>query len=280
MNGVRVLGMIGCLVLGDEMAHVLESDPALENVLIVDNREGRVFMEKLCPDTTGQRVQLVNIAELRTMQLSAPTVIVWVKESTLHDQPQQMLDNMASSIGRLEPFCGSILLFFGLCRNTKYEIKRFADSFDVPVTFLTDAHGEVVDDCFAAVLGGREQYMDMIRANKYAMLLTPGYAESWAMKQEGKDLEAMVEQFENYQLLFRTLGYNKVVMLDNGLGDQESFKERAKVFASMFDLSIETAPCNVAIFERSYRLAWSRLSMAPSAAREVGESIILSRTLP
>lgn len=39
--------MIGCLVLCDEMVYVLDRDPRIENVFIIDNPEGRTLMEKL-----------------------------------------------------------------------------------------------------------------------------------------------------------------------------------------------------------------------------------------
>jgi hypothetical protein len=119
----------------------------------------------------------------------------------------------------------------------------------------------------------------MIMCNKRTMFLTSGYAEYLATKHERNGLDAMVQQYENYQLLFRTLGYNKAMVLDTGLGDREAFRERARMFASMFDLSLETTRCDTTLFERSYRSAWSKISMAASA-RETGKEIVLSRMLP
>jgi Protein of unknown function (DUF1638) len=279
MNTRTMLGLVGCLVLGDEMAYVLENDSEIENILIVENKEGEMFREKLDPAATGQYVRLVDGSELSKMDISGLTVVVWVRGASLHDDPPSLLESLASSIHALEAVCGSVLLFYGMCRNTKYELKRFVEGFDVPVTFLTDADGAVVDDCFAAVMGGREPYLEMIRKNKCTMFLTTGYAEYWAMRQEGKGLEALVQQFENYQFLFKTLGYNKAMLLDTGLGDREEFRERARVFSSLFDLTVETTRCDTTLFERSYRLAWSKMPVT-SKALEAGKEVALSRTLP
>jgi hypothetical protein len=213
------------------------------------------------------------------VELSGPSAVVWIKGASLHDDPPGLLDSLRSSIHALEPCCGAILLFYGMCRSTKYDIRRFAESFDTPVMFLTDADGAVVDDCFAAVLGGRERYLDMIMCNKRTMFLTTGYTDYLVAKQEGKGLEAMVQQYENYQLLFKTLGYNKAMVLDTGLGDRELFRERARMFASMFDLSLETTRCDMTLFERCYRMAWSKIQLT-SPARETGVEVVLSRTLP
>ncbi len=279
MNDRAILGMVGCLVLGDEMAHVLENDPAVENVLIVDNREGDLFREKLDPSATGQYVQLIGEEELRNLEFTGPSVVVCIKSASLHDDPPGLLDSLASSIHALEACCGAVLLFYGMCRSTKYDIERYVESFDTPVMFLTDAEGAVVDDCFAAVLGGRKRYLDMIMCNKRTMLLTTGYTEYLASKQEGKGLEALVQLYENYQFMFKTLGYDKAMILDTGLGDREAFWEKAKMFASMFDLSLETTRCDTTLFERSYQLAWSKMP-ATSKAVEAGKEVALSRTLP
>jgi hypothetical protein len=217
--------------------------------------------------------------ELRKVEPSGLSAVVWVNGANLHDDPSELLENLASSIHALEPSCGAVLHFYGMCRSTKYDIKRFLERFDLPVMFLCDADGNVVDDCFAAVLGGHERYLDMIMCNKRTMFLTTGYAEYLAAKEEGKGLEAMVQQYENYQLLFKTLGYNRAMILDTGLGDREAFRERARIFASMFDLSLETTRCDTTLFERSYMAAWSKIPMA-AAARETGKEIVLSRMLP
>ncbi|MBI0583709.1 MAG: DUF1638 domain-containing protein [Methanomassiliicoccus sp.] len=271
--------MIGCLVLGDEMAFVLENDPAVQNILIVDTDEGRVFREKLDSKASGQYVRMVSEDELGRLELSGPSVVVWMNDAGLHDDPKTMLEKLALNVHSLEGHCGSVLVFYGLCRNTRYEMNRFTDRFDVPVTLLTDEDGAVVDDCFAAVLGGRERYANMLRASARAILLTPGYAEHWARKLERHGLETLIRQYENYQQLFDTLGYNKVMVLDNGLGDRGALRERARLFASFFDLMVDTARCDTKVFERSYQMAWSRV-LVPSPVEGPEREAALSRTLP
>jgi hypothetical protein len=271
--------MVGCLVLGDEMAHVLENDPAVQNILIVDTDEGRVFRKKLDSEDSRRHIMMVRDDELERLDLSGPSIVVWVNDANLHDDPRGMLEKLASNVHSLEGHCGSVLVFYGLCRNTRYEMKRFSEAFEIPVTLLTDEDGEVVDDCFAAVLGGRDRYASMLRARDKAILLTPGYAEHWAMKLECHGLEAMIQHYESYQLLFETLGYNKVMVLDNGLGDREALRERARLFAAVFDMTIDTARCDINVFERSYQMAWSKM-LVPTPVRESEREAVLSKMLP
>lgn len=271
--------MIGCLVLGDEMAYVLENDRAVQNILIVDTDEGRAFREKLNSEASGQYVRMVGDDELERLDISGPSVVIWVNDASLHDDPQTMLEKLASNVHFLEGHCGAVLMFYGLCRNTRYEMKHFSERFEVPVILLTDEDGAVVDDCFAAVLGGRERYASMLRARDRAILLTTGYAEHWVRKLERHGLETMIRQYESYQMLFETLGYNKVMVLDNGLGDREGLRERARLFASFFDLTVDTARCDTGVFERSYQMAWSKVLMSSQVKGSEREAA-LSRMLP
>jgi hypothetical protein len=69
----------------------------------------------------------------------------------------------------------------------------------------------------------------------------------------------MMQQVESYQMLFNTLGYNRVLILDTGLGDREELHRRAGFLASMFNFSIDRAECDLVMFDRSYDLAKQRL---------------------
>jgi hypothetical protein len=35
------MGLIGCLVLADELSYLLEGDPEIDRVIVLDNLEGR-----------------------------------------------------------------------------------------------------------------------------------------------------------------------------------------------------------------------------------------------
>jgi hypothetical protein len=63
---------------------------------------------------------------------------------------------------------------------------------------------------------------------------------------------------ESYRALFETLGYNRMLILDAGLGDSEEFRRRTDVFASRFDFTIDREECNLNIFLRTYGRAKQR----------------------
>lgn len=83
-------------------------------------------------------------------------------------------------------------------------------------------------------------------------------------------------QIENYQMLFKTLGYTKVMMLDDGLGDREEFRRRVHVFASIFGFGIESTRCDMTLFERSYDMAKAKI---PRFAMVAAEEPIINRML-
>lgn len=129
---------------------------------------------------------MVNGDEIGALSFAGYSVIVSVKPTGLHDGASVLLSNLSDGVKRLEPFCESIFLFYGLCRSTKYDIKRFIEDRGMALTFLTEEDGSVADDCFGAVLGSRRRYLEMMNNNKGTMFITTGYAEHWAMKQANK----------------------------------------------------------------------------------------------
>jgi len=277
MHGGPALGLIGCQVLSDEIVYVLDRDPRINNIVIVDNPEGRLLLEKLIGLPVGERAWMIHEDDIGNLSYSGYTVIVSIKPASLHDDAHVLRANIEDGANKLKPSCDSILLFYGLCRSTKYEVQRLVDKFDLPMTFLTEDDGSVADDCFGAILGGRLRYLEMIKNNKGTMFLSPGYAEYWAAKYEKAGIEKIVLQYENNRLLYKTLGYTKVMMLDNGLGDREEFKRRAVIFTRIYDFSLETTRCDMAVFERSYDKAKAQIPRSALVSVEGGE-VVFSRT--
>ncbi len=270
MKREKVLGIIGCLALADEMVEVLSSDEEIERAFVVDNEEGRIVADKLWSRAPHLTVTMVHESQLKHSSWPLGlTVIVWMRPSSLHDSPDDLRSGLRTAATALSGCVGSILMFYGLCRSTLRELERIANETEVPVTFLTDLEGEVVDDCFAAVFGGRRRYLEMIKKYKGTLFVTTGYAEHLARRQDGKDLVRMMEEINEYQFLFKTLGYSKLLKLDTGLGDREEFEIRVHNLARIFDFSLERLSCNLEVFWHSYAIARERLEeMASEEAAE------------
>ncbi len=260
MKRDRVLGIVGCLALVDELVEVLSKDEGIERAFIIESEEGRMAAHKLRRSAPYLDISMMNKNRLKLPAWHPGlSVIVWMCPSNLHEDAETIRSNLRRIAITLENSVDSILMFYGLCRRTSGEIERLINEIDVPVTFLTDLEGEVVDDCFAAILGGRKAYLDTIRKCKGTLFLTTGYAEHWSQLQEGKDLVRLMEEINGYQFLFKSLGYTKLLKLDTGLGDMEEFDIRAHNLSRIFDFSLEKISCDLRVFWHSYELAKEKL---------------------
>jgi hypothetical protein len=105
------------------------------------------------------------------------SVIIRILPSTLHDRAGALLSRLGEEITRLGHHMGSIMMFYGMCKVTKFEMQKFIDRWEIPLTFLTEENGAIADDCFGAVLGGRERYRTIMNERQGTIFITPGYAE-------------------------------------------------------------------------------------------------------
>ena len=249
-----VLGIIGCYGLSDQIIQLIGGDEDIENVFVVNNAEGKRFAHK-----ARERSILKNLVPVDADERIHPgkgdlSILLWLNPEGLHDRRnihthhQEVLSSIADHVD-------AVLFFYGLCRSPEQKLVELTDEAPVPTTFLTDMDGEIVDDCFAAVLGGKRDYLDCFMCHKHTLLVTSGYAESWRRKREQMDIPSMVEEVEGLRYMFETMGYHRLLKLDDAAGDEERFDEDVRAFSRLFDLELDVRECCSPVFEHSYALA-------------------------
>ena len=265
----KVLGIIGCYGLSDQILHLIDRDRSINRVFVIDNPEGRRFVEKLKERSFATDVLLVSEEHPVERDERGFCVLLWLNPEDLHNQPAVIQSTQDELLFRLSSKVDSILFCYGLCRSSEQRITSLIEKASKPVTFLTDDHGEIVDDCFGAVLGGKQIYLDTMLGNNGALFATTGYVEAWKRKHESMDVESLVSEVEQLRDLFEDLGYRRIIRLDDGVGDAASFEEDVRSFARTFDLEMVSRTCQLRVFERSYDLAKSRMGMGEAGdARE------------
>lgn len=261
----KVLGIIGCYGLSDQILHLIERDRSIDEVLVIDNPEGRRFVEKAEERAIGADVRLV--CEDHPLAWKGEFgVLLWLNPEDLHNQPAVIQSRQDELLSQLSDKVDSILFCYGLCRSSEQRIARLIRRATKPVTFLTDDRGEIVDDCFGAVLGGKKVYLDTMLGNKGALFATTGYVEAWKRRHEAMDIESLVNEVEQLRDLFADLGYHRLIRLDDGAGDSVGFEEDVRTFSRTFDLELVSQACRLKVFERSYDLAKGRMGAGKPAA--------------
>ncbi|MBI0581985.1 MAG: DUF1638 domain-containing protein [Methanomassiliicoccales archaeon] len=247
-----MLGIIGCYSLSDQIIYLIDRDDSIESLFIVNNEEGLRFIEKLHDRSVEKNILLIDENGPLPKGNTGLSVLLWLNPGDLHNESASIRQRQAEILERISGFVDSVLFCYGLCRSPEERIARLMREARVPVTFLTDDSGEIVDDCFAAIIGGKQAYLDHIKEHKGTIFASTGYVETWGRKYRGMDIESIVEHVEGMTCMFEAMGYHQVMVLDDGLGDRDLFDKDVNTFARIFDLRLVIKECQLRVFERSY----------------------------
>jgi hypothetical protein len=259
MSEMGTLGIIGCYGLSDQLMHLIDQDEGIDHLFIVDNPEGLRFLEKMEARPTKINYSLVSENGSFLGKGGEFSVVLWLNSEDLHNDASTIQKRQSDALSRMSKYVDSIFFCYGLCRSTEQGIIDLTKQAAVPITFLTDHCGEIVDDCFAAVMGGKEEYLDHIKKHKGTLFATTGYVEAWRRKFRGMNIESMVREVEGMKYLFDSLEYHKVLVLDDGLGNWERFDGDVHNFSRLFDLQLDRESCDLSVFELTYRLAKEKM---------------------
>lgn len=254
--------IISCKIMQDEIVWILENDPAINEIIVVDNENIGEFVEKL--DRTNinyTKLPFENISPVcETENASKYTVLIYLMELGLHRSPKELKKKVYETVEVLAPYSSGILLFYGLCGNVLGNIEKdFAASLlSCPVHILKDNRGRIVDDCIGATVGGVDNYLKLLKSVSDAgtYLFTPMYSKSW---RELLDINSRLHGDPDKVLkimkrIHEMVGYKRVAKIITGLTYTENFDDAIREFAEIFDFEVmEFNIGNQKIFEDCYQ---------------------------
>ncbi len=229
---MAIIGILNCKMLQDEIIYLIQNEPEIQSVTVIENGHHGEFIEKM--DSAGLNYKTVgSCSELSDAgSVSANnekiSLIVWNMELGLHDVPKILKDQVYEKLHEFAPKVNGILLFYGLCGNVLGRVEEdFADV--VPVVILREDDGEIVDDCVGATIGGRTPYLNLLKSfhGVGTLILTPMGAatanEFFGFKKSPRELS----EDEIYQMnkkMFDMANYKRVARLETGLHYTDSDK--------------------------------------------------------
>ncbi len=261
----HMLGIIGCRLFEDEIAHVISKDSELQRIWVVNNEESVDLVRKL--DAAGANEKTIVVMEDEIPFLPTPealSIIIWLKPMALHSKPEKLNEEVNSTISKLEARCGSVLLFYGLCGNAFKHLDKDAKSHDVPIVILKDNEDRIVDDCIGTALGGTEEYYQLLKKSSGTFFLTPMWASNWRELFHKVQILPDPNDVEGARYIFQCVGYKRVYKMDTGLGDSDKFDREIEEFARLFDFEKGRVACTLNVVERSYQKAKDALSQLTS----------------
>ncbi len=268
---MAVMSILSCKVLEDEILWILENDPSIDEIIVVENENSGGILDKMqncgCPHKVLSPDEISKVIQKKENESGNYTVLVCLLELGLHMRPENLKNKAYETIEKFATCSSGILLFYGLCGNVLGNVEEdFASSMsDCPVRILRDNAGRVVDDCIGATLGGTEQYLKVLKSvsDVGTYLFTPMFSAAWkelfSIDKLHKDPEKALNMM---RMTHEMTGYGRVAKLHTGLSYTENFDARIRDFADTFGFEVVELELkgNQKIFDKCYRELKAELS--------------------
>jgi hypothetical protein len=250
--GVNSIGIVACKMFEDELVEVLSRDKKLLSIYVIRNEEVNGFVKKMMDKCPSIDMKVITTDDIELLDLDSSSAVVWLKPMALHHKPERLREDLIETLFVLKKKCKVVLLFYGLCGNALKRIDEMKMKTGCEVEIIRDVNGEIVDDCIGAVIGGSDEYLKCLRTNKGSFFLTPMWASNWREMLHKVQIMRTPEDIEGARFVFESVGYNKVVKLDTGLGHEDEFERNVQDFAKTFGFQREELKGDLSIIFRSY----------------------------
>jgi hypothetical protein len=255
-----ILGVMACPILEDELIYSMSRDEDISAVYLLDNRHAKSIKIKLkrkeIPHTIVGEEEFLNGSFRVTDE--GYVIVIWMMDLALHEEPKDLRVALEKYMKQMQPYVDAIALYFGLCGNGMKDVDIWAkDNLDIPMTIIRDNDGNIVDDCISTAIGGKDQYLKLLRKYPGIMYFTPAFATNY------DDLLGRMELFKGVdtgdesmlKMVFEMADYHEVMKIDTGLGDPDEFQAATEKFANRLGfeiLTLEDGWCTLEPADRIY----------------------------
>ncbi len=248
-----VISIIGCRMFEDEIMHLIENDPEIEKIVLIENEDCEGIRKKMLE--AGIRHETAPVGKLPGKhEASGFTLNIFMLELALHAIPENLKKTVYSKVQTMVPYSEGILLFYGLCGNVLGKIEHDLQSQDCKILILKEQDGEIVDDCIGAALGGRKQYLSALKNCKGVgtFFLTPMWAANWREMIRTAGLSQNPDDIEMSKFVFDYAGYKRAARINTGLKYEKTFEANIEEFARLFDFELIDLEGTTGLVENCY----------------------------
>ena len=244
---MTVIGILNCKMLQDEIVYLIEHDSDIKEIIVVENEEHHEFIQKLEKLNIPYKLvpMIHSIPDLNDQEdrnNSEITLVIWNLELGLHEFPKKLKDQVYADLKVFANKADGIYLLYGLCGNVLGHVEEdFADS--CPIVILRDSEGFIVDDCIGATIGGRRQYLSLLKSFKGVgtFIFTPMYEATtdeffnYSKKSHNLSREQIIEM---NKFMFEASNYKRIARLETGLHYTMNTDDAVKRFAETYNFEI------------------------------------------
>ena len=251
---MTVLGIVGCRIFEDEIAHVLASCPYINRVYIIENEENNGLLRKL--EAEGFEPVVLPFYKIKAdLKCSNEfSIIVQLQEMGLHMDPAWLKSKTYTNVDLMSRLVDGILLFYGSCGRAFSRMQRDFAYIGCPIKLLQDRSKgestEPIEDCIAAALGGNSRYREILINHSDTFFLTPMWAVNW--KTAFRVGDELLLGFEFTPEHLRELGYRKVAKINTKMSYEPDFDIKIEEFACNFGFEVIELEGSTEIVQKSY----------------------------
>ncbi len=246
---MSVLGIVTCEILELEFAHLLNHDPELSRVTVLDDSQSERLIETLESNGIQNLKRISRVNEFTQDSKGQFEVLVCVLELGLHNRKQSLQEGLQQAVMALSPYVDALLLGYGLCGNALEKPDERLSDAGVPI-FIPMDEDHPVDDCIGLLIGGRDCYYSEQCEVAGTFFMIPGWTHHWRRifdKEFGNISVDMARRlFEHYE---------RSLLIPTPVLAKEEMRKNVEEFNSLFDFRCEEREGTMEILNKTWKEA-------------------------
>ena len=256
-----VLGVILCPLVDDNFVYNVENDPEPKEITIVDNDHSLSLRRKL--DSKGIGYATISwedvIGNRYSPKAGSFNILVQTIDLGLHSKPDELKSIVEGLARELQPYIDCLGFYLGTCGNYEWNIPAWCDEKGYkPSAMFCDKNGCLCHDCVGINIAGGPKYSELQKAYMGHLYVFPAMATNFDdfMEADQADSAATLESITDemrealgiepgkdgyLRWLLSLGGYEYLLRIDTGLGDEKQFDEEVRTVAERTHLKIKVA---------------------------------------
>lgn len=255
-----VLGIIACPMVDDNLVYSISKDEEEKFISVISNGNEGTVTKKL--DKCGIKYKKIvweDVVNRKYRPEDGYNIIILMLPLGLHAEPKKLKDAVEDYTRQFQPIVDGIGFYLGTCGNYNWDIPAWCSGNEMkPSATFRDKNGELCHDCVGVNIAGGPRYLELEKKYAGHLFMFPAMAVNYdefmhadneeAMRTEESITDEMREELgiepgrDGYmRWLLRLGGYQYLLRIDTGLGDEKEYDEKVKEVSERTQLDIKVA---------------------------------------
>jgi hypothetical protein len=249
------IAFVSCRIFEDELTYLMAKEKNKKMIVIetdfIETFERKLAFEKI----NYTKIKPEDLEKTITDCENEDAIILQLIEFSMESKPDKIKNLVYEKINNLQPYVNGVMAFYGLCGNVLGHIEDDLSKPNCPVRILKDENGEIADDCIGVSLGGRKQYLSILKSGtrgEGTFFLTPMQAAHWRELAHSSAVTPDPNDDDMIRMVFEYSNYKNVGKVATGLKYEDKFDDIVDDFSKRFNMKIIEYEGTAAVIEKTY----------------------------